>query len=505
MNDTTLVERRLPKIGARTFPFGRSWGQIAAMLATGLVLCAILMVRSDTSTIIVVTVAFCVLALVFLVPLNLKTGESFVDIAPRYAAFGWRVTAGSVDVHFREVEGRHYTHRTIPTDIPMSVHLGSRMWLSSFNFRGQPVGLIVEGGTRLRPWRAAYMVAVQVSGHDQLLLESVDYQETLLRRWTTTLDSLSKKSLGLSGFQELMLSRPRIQGEGADWTFDDLLASQPAALADRYRQIQLDHDATDTDRRMYLVLRSGGTFASWIKARHYGSNRAGVEEHFRGVLAKLSTALRQATLTMLDTVTADHMAALLRLLVDPTAAPVVGYRELETRSTATHIAPIAQFEEHFSHLIVNGLYTQTFRVIGWPDRVVGPQFLASALRNHQGGLRVSVAMAPEDKKTSVYATRAGITNAAGKADRRAAKGTVTTEQERIVDNQPAQRDVEMAAGHHPVMFVAYFTLIAEDKDSLRRAADELNTQCDAEGVDLGCCHGWQPRAYTLTLPFCRGV
>jgi hypothetical protein len=43
MNETTtadakLVERRLPRIGAKTFPFGLSWGEAAAMVATGLVL-----------------------------------------------------------------------------------------------------------------------------------------------------------------------------------------------------------------------------------------------------------------------------------------------------------------------------------------------------------------------------------------------------------------------------------------------------------------------------------
>ncbi len=39
--DVKLVERRLPKIGARTFPFGLSWSEAGAMLASGLVFLAI--------------------------------------------------------------------------------------------------------------------------------------------------------------------------------------------------------------------------------------------------------------------------------------------------------------------------------------------------------------------------------------------------------------------------------------------------------------------------------
>src|SRR5262249_58687702 len=102
-----------------------------------------------------------------------------------------------------------------------------------------------------------------------------------------------------------------------------------------------------------------------------------------------------------------------------------------------------------------------------------------------------VVMAPEDPKTSVYINRAGMTNAEGKADRRRQKGTVTTEQDRLQASHPAQRDVEMAHGHHPLMIGVYLTVVAEDRDSLRRAVNDLATQCDAVGVDIGCCHGLQ--------------
>jgi hypothetical protein len=258
---------------------------------------------------------------------------------------------------------------------------------------------------------------------------------------------------------------------------------------------------------MFLVLRSGGTFPSWFKARHRGSSRAGVEEHFRGVLDKAETATRQAKLTLKSTLDAGQIADRLRLMVDPSFAPAVGYRQSgrSVRSRSTHVAPISQWEEHSSRLSVNGMETATFRVVGWPSRTVGPQFLASALSNHQGELRVSVTMAPEDPKTSLYINRAGMTNAAGKADRRAAKGTVTTAQDAMADEQPGNRDAEMAAGHSPLQYVVHLTVVAEDAESLRRACDDLATQCDAIGVDIACCYGFQGPAFAYTLPFVRGV
>jgi hypothetical protein len=510
MNDagsqTKLVERQLPRVGARSFPFGLSWGEFVAMLSIGVVFLVFMLVRSDSSTILLTFLGICVLAILFLVPFN-RVGERAIHIVPRYTSFLGRVVSGTIDVHFREIEGRHFTHRTLPTDFPMSKHLGDRMSLSSFDWRGRSIGLIIEGGTRLRPWKASYVVVVQVSGRDQLPLESAEFQETLLRRWNTALNTMAKQDLGLSALEELMISRPLVQGEGAHWDFDELLAEQPTDLAEQYRQVQLLHDATGTDRRMFLVLRSGGTFGAWMKARHYGSNRVGVEEHFRNVLGRLSGVLQQATLNLVRTMDLDQLGALLRLTIDPTFAPAVGYRETgrSVPSVGTHVAPIDQWDEHHSYLLVNGMYTATYRVVGWPHKVIGPAFLSGALLNHQGGLRVAVVMAPEDPKSSVYVTRAGMTNAAGKAERRSQKGTVTTEQDRMVDSQPALRDAEMAHGHHPIMFGVYFTVIAEDREALRRAADDLATQCDAVGVDIGCCHGWQSRAYTNTLPFCRGV
>jgi hypothetical protein len=501
--DVKLIERHPPRVSANTFPLGLSWGEFIAMCLTAVVILSWTLSHSDASTILAGFVTLLLTAAVFVLPVN-KARERLIHIIPRYVAFTGRIAAGTVDIHFRELEGRHYTHRQLPVDVPLSIHLGEGVWLSSFDWLQRHIGLIVQDGTRLRPWRAAHSIVIQVSGQDSMLLESADYQETLLARWTTMLDTIFKQNLGLSGLQELMSSRPLVQGEGAHWVDDPADGSDAAA---RYRAVQLAHDAVATERCLWLVLRSGGTFTSWFKARHHGSSRAGVDEHFRGVLDKMNMAARQAKLTLVSIMDADQIADRLRLMVDPSFAPAVGYRETgqSPRSRSTHVAPIGQWEEHHGHVIVNGWYVQTFRVVGWPARIVGPQFLAAALTNHQGGLRVSVTMAPEDPKTSLYINRAGMTNAAGKADRRAAKGTVTTAQDAIVEAQPGNRDVEMAAGHSPLQYVVHLSTVAESEEASRRAGDDLATQCDAIGVDIAACHGFQASAFAYTLPLCRGI
>ncbi len=505
--DAKLVERRMPRAGTSGVA-GLSLGEITAGILTGLVFVLIALTRTEVTTIAACVVGLVLDAGLFLVSLN-GAHERAIHLIPRYWRFARSYAHGSVDAHTRAVEGRHYTNRAQPDDVPLSPHLGL-LWLSSFDWGTRPVGLLIEGGSRWRPWRAAHMIVVQVAGKDQLLLESADYQETLTRRWNGFLNTLSKRSLGLTAAQELLVSRPVIQGEGAHWQgFERLLAHQPIEeLRDEYRAMQLDHDATDIDRRIYLVLRSGGTFGAWFKARHRGSSRAGVEAHFSGILDKLGNMAREAKLTVVGVLSADQLAAELRLMVDPASAPAVGYRrggDRAVRSAPVQVAPIMDWEKHRSSLIVNGMHVATYRTIGWPDAVLGSSLLAAALLEHKTILRVGIPITPENPKVARRTNKAAQTNAQAKADRKAATGTVVTEDERMADSVHAQRDMEMAHKHHSVVLTAYYTLIAPDADSLRRAADDLATQLDTAGVDVQNCYAHQEEAYGYTLPFGHGT
>ncbi len=497
----------MPRAGTAGWA-GLSLGELTAGILTGLVFVLYALARTDVTSIAACIIALILDAALFLVPLN-GAKERAIHLIPRYWRFARSYTQGSVDAHTRAVEGRHYTHRAVADDIPLSPHLGL-LWLSSFDHHGRNVGLLIEGGTRWRPWRAAHMIVVQLSGQDQLLLESANYQETLLRRWNGFLNTLSKRSLGLSAVQELLVSRPVIQGEGAHWQhFERLLPHQPnEALRTQYRAVQLDHDTTDVDRRLYVVLRSGGTFSAWFKARHRGSSRAGVEEHFSGILDKLGGMAREAKLTVVGVLSADRVAAELRLMVDPAAAPAVGYRrddDRPVRSHPTQIAPIQQWDKHHASIIVNGMHVATYRTKGWPDAVLGSSLLTSALLEHRSILRVAVPIAPEDPKVTRRTNKAAQTNAQAKADRKASTGTVVTEDERMADSTHAQRDMELAHKHHPAIYNAYYTLVAPDADALRRAADDLATQLDTVGVDIQCCYGHQEEAYGYTLLFAHGT
>lgn len=463
------------------------------------------MVSGDPPTLLGSFAMVAVVAGAFLIPLN-RAQERAIHYVRRYAGFAARAAQGGDDTTTRQAEGRHTTRVRSAEATPLAKQLG-RVALTWFEHRGERVGLLVDQRSRVRPWRTVYMVVVQVSGRDELPLGSTDQQERLLRRWNTALNTTVKKDFGLSGVEQLMVSRPMIEGEGAHWEFDDLLAGQQPELAAYYRQVQLLHDATATDRRMFVVLRSGGTFRTWTRARNSGRARFDVEAHFRNVIDRLPQVTHHSALTLVRVLDVDHVSALLRLLVDPAHAPAVGYREAgqSVPSSSLVAAPIEQWEEHHGHLIVNGQYTATYRVIGWPTTVIGPQFLAGALLNHQGTLRVSVVMKPEDPKTTNYVNRAGMTNAAAKAERKASMGTITTEAERLDGGHPTQRDVEQAHGNLPLMYGVYLTVITGDEASLRRAVDDLATQCDTVGVDIGRCYGWQATAYVNTLPLCRGV
>ena len=509
MTDTVeLVERHPHQVGSGGIILGLSGPKLAAWLGSSTVLALWMVTHIDTATILMVMLAEALLAGAFLGRI-FGSKETLVDILPRALGFCSEVTAGNVDIHFREIESRHYTHRTLPADTPMSVHLGHGMFLSSFPWREQHVGLIGQGGTRWRPWRLAHMVVIQLAGREPMLLESPQEQERLIALYVNMLDTLTKPSLGLSGIQQLVMSRPLVQGEGGHWLFRDLLNEQPVEWRRRCEDIQLAHDRNGAARRQCVVLRTGGTFATWFKARHRGSSRAGVEEDFRKVLDKLPGVAAEADLTLVRIFDQQRLASLLRGLVDPSYAPALSYREKvgAVRPVPTHIAPITEFEKHRTFLVVNGVYTRTFRVTGWPAVTRGPSFLGAALLNYPRPVRWSVVMVPEDKRTSVYVNTARMTAQAAKADKKAKNDQVTTESDRQAQAEPRQRDVEIANGHHPLEYAVYLTVEAEDEKGLRLAGDELATFCDVAGVEIDVCKGreFQAAAYTYTMPFVRGV
>ncbi len=468
------------------------------------------MVRQDPPTLLACVAVMLGVGCLFAVPVNGKTSERPVHYVRRYARFCARKAVGKDSPKDRQREGRHSTHPKPVDSTPLSHHLG-RVALTSFAWSGgPPVGMLTESALPGQPWRRSFTVVVQVSGRDQLPLESERRQEQLLGQWNRALDTMFAPDFGLSAIEKLLISRPLVEGEGADWeSFNGLLEDDSVRPedADYYRQVQLLHDSTSSDRRCYLALRWGGTIRSWNKARHSGNHRSAVEDQFRNILNRLPEVLHHASVTLVGVLTPDQIASLLRLAVDPAHAPAVGWREngRSAPSTLTQVAPISQWEEDNSSLVVNGQHTATFRVTGWPTTVVGPQFLAGQLLNHKGTLRVAQVMCPRDPKTARLTVRAEMTRAQSKAERQAATGRVTTEGDRVDGSHSSNRDVEMTHGHVPLDYQMYLTVGVGDEASLRPAADHLATNCAVVGVDVARCYGDQANAYAYTLPLCRGV
>ena len=507
--EADLIERPMPHAGIRGLT-GLAYGQIAVGTAVFLVLLVVAMSHNDASTLIACAVGASVVGVLFLVPFG---KDRLIVLIPRWVAFVYEWVACRVDVHTRNVEGRHYTHRPLPDATPLSPHFGA-MWLSTFDWHDQPVGLLIEGGSWWQPWRSAHMIVVQVSGQDQLLLESPNYQEILLRRWTAMLNTQLKRSLGLTGIQELLITRPMIQGEGAHWqSFNAVKRGQNPRLVAQYQAVQLAHDAVTVDRRMFLTLRTGGTFSSWMRARRRGSSRAGIEDHFRGVLDKLGGVAYQATLTVQEVLSADRAAAELRLMVDPASAPAVGYRRgaRQVRTVPTQVAPITHWKAHVDRVEVNGMVARTFRTVGWPDTVVGSSLLAGVLDGFEGSLRVGIPIGPEDPKIARKANKVAMTWSQANLQHKTDQNQVVTEDDKMAEEKARQRDAERARGkHHPAIYNAYFTLLADGVDAaavalLDRFSEELMTQLDTASVDIQCCYGFQGPALRYTLPFCQGL
>lgn len=504
--EAKAIVRHFSRVGDR-FPLKMTWSRFVTFVTVEAVVVLWTLMHAEPSMFLLCLLATGINCVIFVVPVPgpkdaRKAQEHVIDVVPRFVRLVGRIVEGAVDVHAREVEGRHYSDRTLPTDIPFSTHLGDQLWLSSFDWLGRSIGLVIRGGTRLRPWRASQSICIKVAAADSILLESESHQEHLLNLWETTLDGLFKENLGLTGLQVLISSRPLLPGEDAHWVSnptDDRLQTV------RYRAVQAAHDEVAIERCEWLVFRSGGTFKSWFTARHKGSSRAGFEQFWRSVLDNVWSVIPQAKLKIVEVLGSAALADRLRVMVDPSSAPAVGYSIAgkAAPSRVTHVAPISEWDDrHSTYLKLNGWFFQTFRVVGWPASRTGAQFLYTQIMNHPGGLLFTEIIEPEDPTLAKYSTKAGLTNAHSKRKRREAKDTITTEADKIVEAQAGWRDVELAAGHQGVQLVAYLTTYNRTEEAMERAGDDLAIKCRAIGVTIAPCSAFQGEALCYVLPYC---
>lgn len=166
--------------------------------------------------------------------------------------------------------------------------------------------------------------------------------------------------------------------------------------------------------------------------------------------------------------------------------------------------PVAMDLE-WSRVRFDGAWHATYWVAEWPRVDVGPDFLAPAVL--QSGIRrtFSVTMEPIDPVRAAREVERARTADLADAKLRRRGGFTRTARRRREEEGLARRESELADGHAQYRFSGYVTVTADDIDELEAACSETELVAAQARLELRRLYGDQDRAFTYTLPLCRGL
>jgi hypothetical protein len=148
---------------------------------------------------------------------------------------------------------------------------------------------------------------------------------------------------------------------------------------------------------------------------------------------------------------------------------------------------------------------RTYWIEEWPRTEVGANFMAPLLVGTSVVRTVGVTMEPVNV---LRATRnAEHARLADESDNelRTRMGFRTTARRRRQQENVVLREEELADGHADVRFSGYVTVSAADEERLEEACGEVEHHASQAHLVLKSCNGEQARAFTYTLPLCRGL
>ena len=179
--------------------------------------------------------------------------------------------------------------------------------------------------------------------------------------------------------------------------------------------------------------------------------------------------------------------------------------DVDSQPRALAAGPMA-VEEHWTYLRTDSGFHQTFWIAEWPRQKVFPGFLHPLI--YVGEFRHTVTQVIRTVPT-VEALR-DIRSAQEAHETRRRINTrfdrPLTREQKAEEEEVAQREEEIVAGHGDVRPAAYVTISAATLDDLARHRQELESAAAGAFVELRLLAGQQWAAYVAgALPFGRGL
>ncbi|WP_434619710.1 SCO6880 family protein [Arthrobacter sp. A5] len=243
------------------------------------------------------------------------------------------------------------------------------------------------------------------------------------------------------------------------------------------------------------------------RIRDAGGNFIGLEHVIRSEVEALSTGLKTHGVTVEEWLPENKVTAVMRGAFDPQAVTRLAAALQGNPSETMRVSagPMA-VEEHWSYLRTDSGFHQTFWIAEWPRQQVFPGFMHPLV--YVGDFRHTVTEVVRAIPTEQALRDIRSAHEAHDTRRRvnARFDRPLTREQRAEEEEVAQREEEIVAGHGDVRPAAYVTITAETLDDLARYRQELESAAAGAFVELRLLAGQQWPAFVAgALPLGRGL
>ncbi|WP_146073274.1 SCO6880 family protein [Arthrobacter sp. N199823] len=237
-----------------------------------------------------------------------------------------------------------------------------------------------------------------------------------------------------------------------------------------------------------------------------GGALGGLEHVLRSEVEAFTTGLKTHGVIVTEWLSDAAVTAVVRGSFDPAAVA----RWAAATGTGKGIervspGPMAA-EEHWTYLRTDSGFHQTFWVAEWPRQQVYPGFLQPLI--YVGEFRHAITQVIRAVPTDQALRDIRSAQEAHDTRRRinARLDRPLTREQRAEEEEVAQREDEIVAGHGDVRPAAYVTVTADTLDALSRCRQELESAAAGSFVELRLMAGQQWAAFIAgALPLGRGL
>ena len=345
-----------------------------------------------------------------------------------------------------------------------------------------------------------------VRGRSFALLDAPE-KARRLSSWAGILSGLARENSPINRIQWVERAVPDPGDDIGSYLKDNVAVPLDSPLARSYLEVVDEAGPTTQQHEVFVALQiSAAKAGRAIKAAGGGDH--GACEVLRRELTSLSTSLLGTDVAVEGALTPRLVAHAVRTAFDPDCRnnlATIASVDPDRRGTSIiNAGPIATEETWTSYRTDNAFHA-TYWIAEWPRVDTDPDFLAPLLLRTERMRTVSLTMEPVSPLKAIRSVEAARPSASADEELRNRVGFAPTVRRSREQDSLADHERDLSDGHAFYRFSGFITVTARGSDELVAACGEIEEAAGRSFLDLRRLNGEQDRAFTYTLPLCRGL